>query len=80
MSKLEELNKKLKEAEELKKAIEEQILEERKVGKKEFIDSIKDGLKQYGVTHTDLKAFLKARNPKKDVEAKPKKVKVTAAN
>ena len=73
MSTLDQLHQKLKDAEEATKVIEEQILNEKKVGKKAFIDSIKDSLRQYGVTQTDLKAFLKTKSSKKTTAAKTKK-------
>ena len=72
MSKMAEL---LKQQEELAKA----IAEEAKAGRVEAVKQVKDMIKQYKITATDLKGLLKTRRTKAQIENAESKKAATAA-
>jgi hypothetical protein len=73
MSKMADL---LKQKEELEKA----ITEEAKAGRVEAVKQVREMIKQYKITTTDLRGLLKTRRTKKQKEADEVKIYTTAAD
>jgi hypothetical protein len=72
MSKMNEL---LKQKEEIEKA----IAEEAKAGRAEAVKTVREMIKQYKMTATDLKGLLKTRRTKAQIEADKQKKAATVA-
>lgn len=62
-----------------KAALEAEIAEEAKAGRVEAVKTVRDMIKQYKITSTDLKGLLKTRKTKAQKEAAATKKANTAA-
>ncbi len=56
-----------------KKEIEKKIAEESKAGRAEAVKQVREMIKQYKITATDLKGLLKTRKTKAQMEAEAAK-------
>ncbi len=64
-----------------KREIEEKISEEAKAGRTEAVKQVREMIKQYKITATDLKGLLKTRKTKAQMEAaNAKKLTTTTKN